>query len=275
MSTSPPQSLTYLTHAINEGDTFERFFECWLVEQNKHLDELVSASKEVDAADRGALRPLVKRVVQHYEHYYVAKARWATADILAMLSPSWRSSLEDAFLWIGGWRPSMAFHLLYSKSGLQLEARLHELMQGLRTGDLSDLSAAQLQQVDALQKETIRKEQEVTEKQAEQQETVADTSMVELALAMTEGVDAPDEGQSRVDAALAPKQDGLAVILRMADQLRLDTLKKVIDILTPTQAVHYLIAAAALHLRIHEWGKKRDARVAQNVTTHNIEEDSA
>lgn len=148
-------------------------------------------------------------------------------------------------------------------------------MQGLRSGDLSDLSAAQLQQVDALQKETIRKEQEVTEKLAEQQETVADASMVELAHAMTEGVGG-DEGQSRVDAALAPKKDGLAEILRMADQLRLDTLKKVIDILTPMQAVHYLIAAAALHLRIHEWGKKRDARLAQNgSTTHNIDEDSA
>ena len=266
---------TQLTHAINEGDSFERFFECWLVEQNQHLDELVSASKEVDAADQEALRPLVKCVVQHYEHYYVAKARWGETDILAMLSPSWRSSLEDAFLWIGGWRPSMAFHLLYSKSGLQLEARLHELMQGLRSDDLSDLSAAQLQQVDALQKETIRKEQEITEKLAEQQETVADASMVELAHAMTEGMGG-DEGQSRVDAALAPKQDGLAEILHMADELRLDTLKKVIDILTPMQAVHYLIAAAALHLRIHEWGKKRDARLAQNVsTTHKSDEDSA
>ncbi|KAG6396254.1 hypothetical protein SASPL_142400 [Salvia splendens] len=265
MSTS-----THLTHAINECNSFERFFECWLVEQNQHLDELMSASKEVDAADQEALQSLVKHVVQHYEHYYVAKARWGETDILAMLSPSWRSSLEDAFLWIGGWRPSMAFHLLYSKSGLQLEARLHELMQGLRSGDLSDLSAAQLQQVDVLQKETIRKEQEVTEKLAEQQETVADASMVELAHAMTEGVGVGvggDEGQSRVDAALAPKQDGLAEILRMADELRLDTLKKVIDILTPMQAVHYLIAAAALHLRIHEWGKKRDARLAQNVST--------
>ncbi|XP_057770180.1 protein DOG1-like 3 [Salvia miltiorrhiza] len=273
MSTSPPDSLTYLRHTIRsglrEGDSFEKFFERWIAEQNQHLEELVSASKEEEAApDRGVLRPLVKRVVQHYEHYYRAKGRWGKTDILAMLSPSWRSSLEDAFLWVGGWRPSMAFHLLYSKSGLQLEARLQELMQGLSTGDLGDLSATQLEQVDVLQKETIRKEQEITEKLAEQQETVADASMVELAHAMTEAeaMDV-DVGQSRVDATLAPKQDALVGLLHMADQLRLNTLRKVIDILTPMQAVHYLIAAAALHLRIHEWGKKRDARLSQNVNT--------
>lgn len=268
MSTIPDSS-AHLTHAIRaglrEGDSFQKFFESWICEQKQYLEELVSASKG-EAKNQHALRPLIERVVQHYEHYYRAKARWGQNDILSMLSPSWLSSLEDAFLWIGGWRPSMAFHLLYSESGLQLEASLNELMQGLRIGDLSDLTPTQLEQVDALQKDTIRKEQEITEKLAQQQETVADSSMVELAHAMTEAIrdgnSTHDEG--RVEATLAPKQDGLVPILQMADELRLQTLKKVIVILTPMQAVHYLIAAAALHLRIHEWGTKRDAKLARN-----------
>ncbi|KAI3451605.1 hypothetical protein Pfo_008270 [Paulownia fortunei] len=280
-----PNSVAYITQAIRNGlqerESFHKFFECWIVEQNQHLQELVSASKEQEQqqqqreqgwnggtetqeeVDERVLRPLLERVIQHYEHYYRAKSRWAKNDVLSMFNPSWRSSLEDAFLWIGGWRPSMAFHLLYSKSGLQLEARLDELIQGLSTGDLGDLSPSQLEKVNVLQKETIREEKDITEKLAKQQETVADSSMVELAHAVTEMIregavdQVMDEG--RVDATLAPKEEGLVEILGRADDLRLKTLKKVTDILTPIQGVYFLIAAAELHLRVHEWGKKRDA----------------
>ncbi|KAL2521260.1 protein DOG1-like 3 [Forsythia ovata] len=80
----------------------------------------------------------------------------------------------------------MTFHLLYSKSGMQLEARLDELIRGLSTGDLGDLSPCQLQQVNELHKNTIKKEKDSTEKYAKLQETVADTSMVELSHAATE-----------------------------------------------------------------------------------------
>lgn len=266
-----------IRNGLQERESFHKFFECWISEQNQYLEELVSACKEQeehhlhhpdDQLMEVEVRPLLHRVVQHYEHYYRAKARWGKTDILSMFNPTWRSSLEDAFLWIGGWRPSMAFHLLYSKSGLQLEAGLDHLMQGLSTNDLGDLSPDQLVQVDQLQKETIQKEKDITEKLAKQQETVADSSMVELAHAVTEAMREGDVGRAtdegRVDAALAPKQDGLVEILHMADELRLETLKKVIGILTPMQAVHYLIAAAALHLRVHEWGKKRDARHHEN-----------
>ncbi|KAL9158705.1 hypothetical protein ABFS82_08G087000 [Erythranthe guttata] len=183
-----------------------------------------------------------------------------------MFNPSWRSSLEDAFLWIGGWRPSMAFHLLYSKSGLQLEARaIDDLILGLTNGDLSDLSTGQLGRVDALQKVTLREEKEITEKLAKLQETVADSSMVELSHAVSELIqeeagDRVAEQEGRVEAALAPKEEGLVGVLEKADELRMKTLKGVIDILSPTQGVHFLIAAAELHLRVHDWGKKRDAR---------------
>ncbi|KAG8383884.1 hypothetical protein BUALT_Bualt04G0060600 [Buddleja alternifolia] len=277
-----PNSVTYVMQAfrngIHERENFQKFFECWIAEQNQHLEELVSASKqnaergnnniggqeEEEEEDATILRPLLERVIQHYEHYYKAKSRWAKNDVLSMFNPSWRSSLEDAFLWIAGWRPSMAFHLLYSKSGIQLEARLEDLIQGLSTGDLGDLSQSQLEKVDQLQKETIRKEKEMSEKLAKQQETVADASMVELTHAVTELIREGDANHAmdddRVDATLSPKEEGLVEVLQMADDLRLKTLKDVIGILSPIQGVHFLIAAAELHLRVHEWGKKRDAK---------------
>ncbi|XP_073018531.1 protein DOG1-like 4 isoform X1 [Primulina eburnea] len=267
----PIRSAPYMTEG---SESFHKFFESWLVEQNQFLEKLVSASKENQQRqeqavsqrelDETILIPLVEKVIQHYEHYYRAKSRWAKNDVLIMFNPSWTSSLEDAFLWIGGWRPSMAFHLLYSKSGLQLEARIVEILRGISTGDLGDLSSGQLEKVDELQKLTIREEKELSEKMAKKQEAVADKSMVELSHAVTEmmreGV-AADERM--VEATLGPKEEGLMQVLQKADDLRLNTLRKVVSLLSPIQGVHFLIAAAELHLRFHEWGKKRDARIHQ------------
>ncbi|PIN21223.1 hypothetical protein CDL12_06069 [Handroanthus impetiginosus] len=283
-------SATFMARALHTGgnqdnETFHKFFECWIVEQSQHLEELVSATKDCDQEqldgrngrivtqselDERILRPKITQVIEHYEQYYRAKSRWAWNNVLSMFNPSWRSSLEDAFLWIGGWRPSMAFHLFYSKSGLQLEAKLAEIIRGLSTGDLGDLTPTQLGQVNELQKVTIREEKEISEKLAKQQETVADSTMVELSHAVTEAMresgddiaTAADDG--RVEASLATKEEGLAEVLRRADDLRLKTLKEVVSVLTPAQGVHFLIAAAELHLRIHEWGRKKDATRHQN-----------
>ncbi|KAK4378636.1 hypothetical protein RND71_000498 [Anisodus tanguticus] len=172
-----------------------------------------------------------------------------------MLNPSWRSNLEGAFLWIGGWRPSMTFHLLYSKSGWQLEARLPELIKGIRTGDLGDLKPSQVGKVDELHKKTIREEKDSSENLSD---------MFKKLLQRHQWWSNPMEEQ--VEDNLANKEEGLVIILQKADNLRLNTLKEILAILTPTQALHFLIAAAELHLRLHEWGKKKDA-----VTLHHTQ----
>ncbi|CAI9753044.1 unnamed protein product [Fraxinus pennsylvanica] len=197
------------------------------------------------------------------------RKNWCPLQGQSRKSPSWKSSLEDAFLWIGGWRPSITYHLLYSKSGLQLEARLAELIRGLSTGDLGDLYPNQLHQVNELQKDTIREEREITEKHAKLQETVADPSMVELSHVVTELLReerASAVEDSQVEATLTSKEDRLVEVMQTADDLRLKTLKQVVEVLTPAQSVHFFIAAAELHLRIHEWGKKLDN---QNHTTNS------
>ncbi|CAM8951903.1 unnamed protein product [Rhodiola kirilowii] len=270
-----------MSSAIRSGasghETFHKFFECWLVEQNQHLHSLITASQHLNgngATSNGRitdyeLRQLINRVIRHYEDYYRVKSCCTKNDALAMFSPSWLSSLENAFLWMGGWRPTMAFHLLYSKSGIQLEAALADLIRGLTTDDLADLSSAQLNRIDELQRSTIREEKSLTEKMATHQETAADHEMVELSQAVTEMVQAEQRGgvdedarmdmDERVESTLKPKEDGLEEMVERGDELRLRTLKGILEVLTPVQAVHFLIAAAELHLRLHEWGKKRDA----------------
>ncbi|CAN1142728.1 Protein DOG1-like 3 [Linum perenne] len=102
-----------------------------------------------------------------------------------MLSPSWTSSLEDAFLWIGGWRPYMAYHLLCSKSGLQFSYS-SQTIQGLTSTDFAGLSTAQFRRMDELQRRTIKEEKILTEKMAKVQELVAVASMVELSHTVTQ-----------------------------------------------------------------------------------------
>lgn len=145
-------------------------------------------------------------------------------------------------------------------------------IQGLSIGDLGDLSPRQLVQIDNLQERTIREERKITEKMAKHQETVADQSMVQLSHLVTEFMrNEVEEGRStggggleeRVGSVLELKKKGLERILLKADDLRLRTLKAILDVFTPIQAVHFLIAAAELQLRFHDWGKK-DAN--QHVT---------
>ncbi|CAL9096518.1 unnamed protein product [Musa textilis] len=236
---------------------FAKFFECWLAEQERDLQFLRTAA--ASAGEELRLRPLVDRVLGHYEYYYCAKAASVRRDVLPMFNPTWTSSTENIFLWAGGWRPTMAFHLLYSKSGLQFEPRLLELVDGNPTRDLADLSPDQLERIDGLHRQTVRLEKEISEEEAQVQESVADARMVELthALAESEEVEA-----DAMEQEMKTKRGRMNEVLQRADQLRLETLKGLVEILKPVQAVHFLIAAAELHLTLHEFGKSKDAAAA-------------
>ncbi|XP_047982917.1 protein DELAY OF GERMINATION 1-like [Salvia hispanica] len=236
-------------------ENFQEFYTKWIGEQRQQIGILLLASKSPSSSSSSSSPPLsvlVTRTLAHYEEYYATKSKCAKTDVFLLLSPPWTSRLEHAFIWIGGWRPTAAFHLLYSKSGLQLEARLSSGAQAEAAG-LGNLSARQLGLIDELQRSTVREERRITEKEAKQQETVADAEMVELS-----GADVVEE--ERVGLALKGKEEGFEKVLRSADRLRMETLKAVVGILSPMQAVHFLIAAGELHLSLHEWGREKDER---------------
>nr|XP_043612308.1 protein DOG1-like 3 [Erigeron canadensis] len=252
-------------------NTFHEFFVWWLGKLNANLEHLVSAAQTYqendNTEDDSSLRHLIDQAVSHYEEYYKTKSDGAKLDVISMFSPTWLTSLEDSLLWIAGWRPTTAIHVLYSKSGIQLEARLADLVPVFNTGDLGDLSLNQLNQIDELQKKTIREERIITEKMAKLQESAADTPMVDLSNMVSEVMrnentnhdEGREDNESKVEFLLKSKKNELEELLHMADSLRMETLNSVVEILTPIQAVYFLIAAAELHLRLHDWGMKRDA----------------
>ncbi|XP_021772623.1 protein DOG1-like 1 [Chenopodium quinoa] len=255
----------------SRGGVFETLF----LEQQRDLEELKLAAKAYTESTQSSaeltqnLQGLVSIVICHYENYYRVKSELAKQNIFCMITPAWRSLLEHAFLWIGGCRPSTTFHLLYTIAGLHVKSGLSKLLDGSsKTCDLGWLSPSQLTRVDELQMNTIKEERELSEKLASFQETMADSSMVELSREATESKARDRVGtvsiKKRVELTLGHKEDKLKEIFRKANDLRMKTLKKVVEVLSPIQAVDFLIAAAELHLRVREWGKDKDADQQQH-----------
>lgn len=253
----PSSSSRNGTRPSSAAESFSRFFERWIAEQSRDLEELRGAASAAPAAPDADLRRLVGRVVGHYEQYYRTKAAAAADDVLRMFTPSWTSTTENLYLWCGGWRPTAALQLLYTKSGMQLEHQLPNLLNGgTLEANLGDLSAQQLQAADQLHRRTVRREREIEDAAASAQESLAMAKMVELA----GGGGSDDAGA--MEREMQTKADGMKRVLEMADGLRLETLREVVALLRPAQAVHFLLAAAELHLAVHDFGRRKDGHAA-------------
>ncbi|KAF5196620.1 Delay of germination [Thalictrum thalictroides] len=215
---------------------FGRFYQVWLQHLQFLLNQLASSPKPKTDEDQNYLNQLIKRVMTHYDDYYRVKTHAAKNDVFAVYNASWLTSLERALHWIAGWRPTTIFHLVYTESSARFEARLLDLLRGHKTGDLGDLSPTQLARVSELQCETVIKENEITTELGTWQ--------------------ASDIVSLLIDQE--PEIERLVKVLAKADDLRLKTIKSVVDILTTQQAVEFLIAAAELQFGVHGWGLDKD-----------------
>ncbi|KAK9074172.1 hypothetical protein SSX86_006769 [Deinandra increscens subsp. villosa] len=194
-------------------------YQNWVGQQRLDLDELVQALNTYPT-DHDYLQLITKKTIDHFENYRTARAQLAKHDAPSFLAPSWGTTFENSFLWIGGCRPSLIIRLVYALCGSQLNTHLAEFLEG---------------------------------------EGIADEPLVLLANQCSE----PGEWSQGevVDKAMDTHALNLYKIMVKADKLRMDTLKGMIDILTPLQAVELLVASKKLHLSLHEWSRRRDTRM--------------
>lgn len=125
--------------------------------------------------------------------------------MLQFFTPPWLSGLEQAFLWVGGWKPTLAFRLL----------------RRLKWPLLPEQAAA----------ETRRAELELEREQAKAQERLGSPEVVEAA-------------RCGVAAAEAELKESLRKLLAAADGLRMKTAGSVVEILCAGQAAGFLAATA-------------------------------
>lgn len=230
----------------------------WMNLQQQELSELHQALtlQASNNNSENCLRQLAEKCIKHYQDYVNNRSQLARNDVSAFFAPAWCSNWENSLLWIAGCRPSQYIRLVYALNGIEIDAQLHEFLQGTRTGNLGELSPEQFHLIDILQSKTIRAEEKLTTQMASLQEDVADQPMV----AITKGLSKIGEMNGELDRALDKHEQGMVGALEEADSLRLSTLKELMDILTSRQAVDFLTAAKKLQLCVHEWGKTRDER---------------
>lgn len=122
---------------------FQCCYQNWVAQQRLDLDELLQTLTQYPT-DLDYLKLITKKVINHFESYNAARAQLAKHDGPSFLAPSWGSTFENSFLWIGGCRPTLIVRLVYALCGSQLNAHLAEFLDGVRKGNLGEISSSQL-----------------------------------------------------------------------------------------------------------------------------------
>lgn len=136
---------------------FPTFYESWFDQLHQLLHQLSAATRPPSTAeDNQKLNMLIDKVMGHYEEYYRTKSVASQKDPLQVLLSPWSTTLERSLHWIAGWRPTIAFHLVYTESSVLFESHIIDILRGVRTGDLGDLSPSQFRRVSQLQCDTVR-----------------------------------------------------------------------------------------------------------------------
>nr|XP_009798761.1 PREDICTED: transcription factor TGA5 [Nicotiana sylvestris] len=219
--------------------SFQLFYETWFEQLKGMVHQLGQAPRPATNDQHHELhQQLVQKVMSHYSEYYRVKSLAAKNDILSVFSAPWCTSLERSLHWISGWRPTTAFHLIYTESSVLFESHIIDILRGLRYGDLGDLSPDQLRRVSELQCQAVQEENAIADELSDWQDGASEV------IGLMGDIDA--------------KMEGLVSILERADKLRMKTIENLVQLLSPQQAVEFLIAAAHLQFGIRRWGINHD-----------------
>jgi len=125
--------------------SFTSFYKFWFLQ----LKIMVKDLKEEHSHEG------MEKVLRHHGEYYKEKWIAMNKDPLSMFTSPWNTNLERSLHWITGWRPTTAFHLIYTESSLLFETHIIDILHGLRTGDLGDLNPSQFRYMSDLQCDTV------------------------------------------------------------------------------------------------------------------------
>ncbi|XP_041028662.1 protein DOG1-like 4 [Juglans microcarpa x Juglans regia] len=231
-------------------EKFSEFFEKWVCQLEEHVQLLLSVSKEKQ--NEAEVQALVSRVTSHYKEYYTVKWAGAHEDVLAFFTPVWLSPLENVYLWITDWKPSMAFQVI---DALRIKT------MGPRYS-LVEMSEQQVKKIEDLRVKTRLEKEKVEREMERQQVSMADRRMVELARLASRVKEGDVVGHEVLDGlvevALKELLKGLERVVKGADGVRLKALMGVLEVLSPRQSVDFLAAILTLQIRLRQRGKKRN-----------------
>ncbi|GLT66182.1 hypothetical protein SLA2020_385650 [Shorea laevis] len=220
----------------NVADSFQTFFNGWLGRQQHFLDQLLSAQQCSHEPPYEDLKDLVRGVLAHYQQYYEEKSRMVQQNVFLVFCPTWFSPFERSTLWIGGFKPALAFRLV--------------------SDSVPDLSLEQRESMQRLILETRVEERILNDEMARIQESMAGPQLLEIARQRAQlggGVIAEEA------AGLDLLRKAMEEVMASADMLRITTAARVVEILNPVQNVKFFAAAAQLMLAARNVGWQNDA----------------
>lgn len=213
---------------------FSDFFDKWMAQLEDLLQLLLLVSKS--QPHESGCAAAINKLTAHHKEYY--KVKWAAAhdDVLAFFGrPVWLTPLEAAHLWVTGWKPSAAFRLLGGGGATEEQAR----------------------KIEALRLKMKAEEERVEREMERLQVAVADRKAVELVRRVRESGGAAAE----VEAAVGGFLGGLERMMKMADCVRLKTLKGLLEILSPMQSVQFLASKSMFQIRVRKLGLMETANL--------------
>ncbi|PIA42172.1 hypothetical protein AQUCO_02100201v1 [Aquilegia coerulea] len=230
---------------------FSDYYERYITLQETNIQQLLSVSRNPNNEQEH--KALVSGVLNLYKEYYTVKWAGAHEDVLGFFSPTWLTPLENAHLWVTGWKPSILFKLINSLRQAQIPG----------SSTLANLTEEQVKKLEKLRLKIGGEEEKVEREMERHQVSIGDRRMLELArltAQIKEHKEIAEEVKKLVDVAMNTLLVGLEKIMKTADCVRLKTIKEVLDILTPLQSVNFMAASLILQIQLRNWGKRRHSK---------------
>ncbi|KZV51842.1 Delay of germination 1 [Dorcoceras hygrometricum] len=249
----------------SNGDDDTTLLPClykeWMTLQEQELSDLLQHSLNLnkDDIDEEGVATLLESNGHNFEDYVARRRRLARMDVPGFFSQSWRTSFENSLSWMGGCRPSSYFRLIYALCGCEIESRLAKFAQDGNSSDFPLLSATQLTSIDDLQRKVIAAEDKLSLRLAGLQQEVADMPLALIARKSSPDYQLSEEARE----AIGKIEEAKLCAIEEADELRLKTYGELMKILTPGQALDYVIAAKKLRLCVQAWGIEKDRERAR------------
>ncbi|KAJ3676092.1 hypothetical protein LUZ60_003504 [Juncus effusus] len=208
----------------SKAPLMEDFFTEWIRHEESILSSLllsISTNNCTLQSSMTTTNNLISSSVSHFESYYQRKSNFADQNVLQAFYPQYLTPLERTFLWIGGFRPSLAFKFI--------------------PADQSDCATH-------LKREVLVEERALSVQMASLQEGLASPEVLN---AMKE-----DRLDGNTSVERVARQVGIALraLLASADRLRLRALRAIIEALTPVHSTQFLANLVKFHLEIRRLG---------------------
>ncbi|CAO2833876.1 unnamed protein product [Amaranthus hypochondriacus] len=218
----------------SSGESFTIFLQNWLDHQQAYLNQLVEIKYSTETANK---QQLIKKLHSHYANYYEEKSKIIWDDTILLFSPPWLTTLEKTFLWVGGFKPTLAFTLLEAS--------------------VSNMEPSQVEKVQKLKSETIKEEHNLMEALVMVQESMGSRMLSSLD---RHGDGLVNGEVSEFDEVMQELKTSMARVIQNADILRRNTMMGMFGILDLDQNLKFLIALLKYQLGVRAYGLQNDAQ---------------